>query len=273
MSDTKNREIRPEKTPRRAALGRRFRAGGNPHPHPRRGPGAGAQYLHVGRSLYARTHGRPRKLHPAVPDRGDTVGRSSRPGDRFERQCRVQGGGLRVQFLGLAGMVRQPGWRSAEGRSRARPPLRLSRHFRHAGPDRLCGAPQGRRIEGGRTGVRLRRQRRRRRGRLPDRQEQGLLCRRLRRLGREMRLAVKEARVDKAINYKTCGTVRRRGACGVAARHRRLFRQCRRRPSGSRPRQYAPPGTHRGVRHDRAIQRDHLPPGAEATSSPSFRCA
>ena len=55
---------------------------------------------------------------------------------------------------------------------------------------------------------------------------------------------LKSLGIDQAINYKTCGDLNAAVAQGVPAGHRRLFRKCRRRASGSRAQQYAAERAH-----------------------------
>ena len=115
-------------------------------------------------------------------------------------------------------------------------------------------------LKDGETRVRLGGVRRRRLDRLPDRQGQGLLRRRLRRSDEKAR-CLKDVGIDEAINYKTCGDLNAAVAKALSRRHRRLFRECRRRASGSGAQQHAAERPHSAVRHDRHVQRDRAAAG------------
>ena len=162
----------PQEPPGGHADRRQFRAG---HGHPARsrpGRSPGAQQLDDRRSLHARADERHEELYPALPARRGHAGRRGGRGDRLERSG-LQGGRPGAELFRLARGVQRPGRGGAEAGDLWPAAPGFSWHRGDAGPHRLCRSSAGRGVEGGRCGVRLRRRRRGRPSRLPDRQAQG----------------------------------------------------------------------------------------------------
>ncbi len=101
-------------------------------------------------------------------------------------------------------------------------------------------------LKGRRAGVRLGGQRRGGRDRLPDRQEQGLLCGGLRGFRRKMRMADQDRGLRQGDQLQEREKLRGRAARSFPARHRCLFRQCRRQSPERGACQHARARTHSG---------------------------
>ena len=208
--------------------------------------------LAVGRPLHARADERGEVLHPAVRARRADGGRRARRGRRI--QCR----GLRARRPGRAhGRLARRGRASRQGAAQgAADPRRraagVPRHPRHARRDRLFRAVRRRSGQGRRPRVRLGGGRRGRLGGGADGQGQGHDRHRLRARRGEMRFRplARRRRGDR-LHRRAAD---RKPARGGARRHRRLFRQCRRRPSRRRFRPRPAQRALRLVRDDRRLQ-------------------
>ena len=159
-----------------------------------------------------------------------------------ERQ--VQGRRLRQQLLRLAGMVRHRRRRAAEARSGAGAAPAYLGTFgmpgltAYAGLLKVAELKEGERVFVSAAAGAV--------GSIVCQIAKNKGCYVVGSAGSDEKCAwlVKEAGVDQAINYKTGGRSRPRPCARRPARHRRLFRQCRRRPSECGAGQHALSRTH-----------------------------
>ncbi len=181
------------------------------------------------------------------PMQGGAVGKvvESRSPDLAEGETVFHMPGWREQAAGPAERVQQGAADPGRGPSVAR---QSRPHRRH----RLFRAAPGRRGEGGRHRLRLGRGGRGRLGGGADRQGEGHDRDRLGRRRRQVRLG---ARARRRRGDRLQGGADREAADGGRAEgDRRLFRQCRRRPSRRRLRRRAPERPLRDLRDDRGLQ-------------------
>ena len=132
-------------------------------------------------------------------------------------------------------------------------PRAVPRHSRRDRRDRLFRAARRRLGQGRRHRVRLGRRRRGRLGGRPDRQGQGHDRDRLGRRRRRNATSSARSAPTRSIDYKA-GPILKGLAAAAPDGHRRLFRQCRRRPSRRRVRARPQQRALRHLRDDRGLQ-------------------
>ena len=176
----------PRRTPGRSRPREHLPLGRGSHARTRRRRVSGAKPHALVRSHPARLAQRHEGLCAAGPDRRSDARRVRRSGGEVESP-RLRRRGSGAGRLRLAGVRDEQRYRH-DGDSQAasrRHAQRCAEHLRHHRPDRLLRPARHRRAEAGRRGAGLRRRRRHRIGRGPDRQDQGLRPRRRHRRRRE----------------------------------------------------------------------------------------
>jgi hypothetical protein len=220
----------------------------------RPGAAAGAQPDDERGPVHAGADGRPEVVRAAVPGRRGAAGWRGRRGRRFDRG-RLRARRHRAARSRLARV--RPG-QCAFGRQGGPVGGAAGGVPRGAGDDRadrVRGAPAHRRVQAGRRGLRLQRGRRRRPGGRPagpdPRRRPGHRQCRFRGQGR---LSHRRPGLRRGVRLS-----RRNGARaaqeGCPGRHRRVFRQRRRGPPGSRDLGDAAARPRHRLRHDQRLQR------------------